>query len=40
MIKSKDLDFINVLFDDVLAGKVAFMDTQKHKKIFNSLEKL
>jgi hypothetical protein len=40
MIKTKDLDFINVLFDDVLAGKVAFMDTQKHKKIFNSLEKI
>jgi hypothetical protein len=40
IIKEKDLDLINVFFDSVLSGEVAFMDGNKHKKILNQLDKI
>ncbi len=40
VVQSKDLELIDMFLDELLAGNIAYMDGKKHKKIFNSLEKI
>ena len=40
VLQVKDMELIDMFLDELKAGNVAYMDGKKHKKIFNSLEKI
>ena len=40
VLQVKDMELIDMFLDELKAGNIAYMDGKKHKKIFNSLEKI
>lgn len=40
VLKEKDLGLVLMFLDELLAGRVGYMDGKKHKKILNQIEKI